>query len=254
VEIDSSSTSGGNLTVAGDLDLSGYRYGPNAVTDPSSANYGAGEPGVLVLRAADNLWVGGSITDGFAPPPATPDDQGWVIASGTTTTAPIVYQGPANQTLTVGATAAANGGTTFPNNDSLSYAVAVAPGAVFAKGTVLPVAVTLGRALRVNQRFTTTATIRIGSHTYTHGATIPAFTTIPANTSLPAGFTIPSVTTSVPFTSAGALTWPANTQLTDFTTATITLATGDMSSMTLRESLSSTFFRRTAIPRRFTAR
>ena len=57
---------------------------------------------------------------------------------GTTTTAPIVYQGPANQTLTVGATAAANGGTTFPNNDSLSYAVAVAPGAVksaFAKRT-----------------------------------------------------------------------------------------------------------------------
>jgi filamentous hemagglutinin family protein len=61
-EIDSNSASGGNLTVNGDLDLSGYRYGPNA------KGGGSGEPGTLVLRAADNLLVTGNITDGFSPP------------------------------------------------------------------------------------------------------------------------------------------------------------------------------------------
>ena len=62
-------TSSGDLSTKGDLDLSGYRYGPNA--DP--AVRGSGEPGVLVIRAATDLKINGSITDGFAPPPASPD-------------------------------------------------------------------------------------------------------------------------------------------------------------------------------------
>ena len=44
--------SNGGLTVSGTIDLSQFRYG--------------GEPGALVLRAADTLTVTGSITDGFA--------------------------------------------------------------------------------------------------------------------------------------------------------------------------------------------
>ncbi|MGY3617888.1 filamentous haemagglutinin family protein [Bradyrhizobium sp. USDA 10063] len=63
-------TAAGDITVVGDLDLSGYRYGPNA--DPMRR--GSGEPGVVVMRAGGNLNINGSITDGFAPPPATPDD------------------------------------------------------------------------------------------------------------------------------------------------------------------------------------
>ena len=78
VEIDSR-TPGGNLTVKGDLDLSGYRYGPDAARDPGSARYGAGEPMMLVLRAGGDLNLHGSINDGFAPPPATPDDAGWLL-------------------------------------------------------------------------------------------------------------------------------------------------------------------------------
>ncbi|AUC96260.1 filamentous hemagglutinin [Bradyrhizobium sp. SK17] len=61
--------SDGALSTKGDLDLSGYRYGPNA--DP--AVRGSGEPGVLVVRAAGDLKINGSITDGFAPPAASPD-------------------------------------------------------------------------------------------------------------------------------------------------------------------------------------
>jgi len=65
--------SDGDLTVSRDLDFSGYRYGPGA----DAALRGSGEPGVVVLRAGGNLIVNGSISDGFAPPPATPDDAGW---------------------------------------------------------------------------------------------------------------------------------------------------------------------------------
>ncbi|MBO4224090.1 filamentous haemagglutinin family protein [Bradyrhizobium neotropicale] len=65
--------SSGDLATEGDLDLSGYRYGPHA--DPSVR--GSGEPGALVIRAAGNLPINGSINDGFAPPAPTPDDGRW---------------------------------------------------------------------------------------------------------------------------------------------------------------------------------
>ncbi len=64
VEIDSA-TPGGDLSTSGDIDLSGYRYGPNANRDTSSSTYGAGEPMDLVLRAGGNLTITGSISDGF---------------------------------------------------------------------------------------------------------------------------------------------------------------------------------------------
>ena len=69
----SSATADGDLTISGDLDLSGYRYGPGA--DPSNpARRGMGEPGVLLIRAKGNLNVYGSINDGFAPPLSTDED------------------------------------------------------------------------------------------------------------------------------------------------------------------------------------
>lgn len=65
--------SDGDLATQGDLDLSGYRYGPGV--DP--AVHGSGESGVLVVRAGGNLKINGSINDGFAPPPPTQDDYNW---------------------------------------------------------------------------------------------------------------------------------------------------------------------------------
>ncbi len=58
-------TSSGDLSTSGDIDLAGYRYGPNADRDPNSAGYGAGEPMALVVRAGGNFNVKGSISDGF---------------------------------------------------------------------------------------------------------------------------------------------------------------------------------------------
>ncbi len=79
-----STTPDGELVVDGDIDLSGYRYGPDA--DP--ALRGSGEPGVVTIRAGGDLKIEGSITDGFAPPPATPDDSFFHLVPGETVTTP----------------------------------------------------------------------------------------------------------------------------------------------------------------------
>ncbi|MBB4199992.1 hypothetical protein CCR94_21600 [Rhodoblastus sphagnicola] len=64
--------SAGDLTITGDLNLAGYRYGPNADRDSASAGYGAGEVGALVIRASGNLAVNGSVSDGFGVPVVIP--------------------------------------------------------------------------------------------------------------------------------------------------------------------------------------
>ncbi len=78
-----SATPDGDLVVKGDLDLSGYRYtsvNPNTQVKPGIA--GSGEPGALTIRAGGDLEIYGSINDGFAPPPATQDDNGWLLLPG----------------------------------------------------------------------------------------------------------------------------------------------------------------------------
>lgn len=66
----------GNLATSGDIDLSGYRYGPNANRDTTSAGYGAGEPMALVVRAGGNLTIGGGLSDGFKGAPGVPATPG----------------------------------------------------------------------------------------------------------------------------------------------------------------------------------
>ncbi|WP_198135168.1 filamentous haemagglutinin family protein [Rhodopseudomonas palustris] len=74
VEIVSSVASGGKLTVLGDLDLAGYRYGADADRNSASVTYGFGEPLALAIRASGNLDIKGSITDGFGVPKTSPDE------------------------------------------------------------------------------------------------------------------------------------------------------------------------------------
>jgi filamentous hemagglutinin len=57
----------GDLTLAGDWDLSTFRFGPNV--DPAVP--GSGTPGILTLRAGGNLIFEGSLSDGFSDPTYT---------------------------------------------------------------------------------------------------------------------------------------------------------------------------------------
>ncbi|OYU87674.1 MAG: filamentous hemagglutinin [Bradyrhizobiaceae bacterium PARB1] len=73
-------TEDGKLTIKNDIDLSRYRYDSVNPHTQKTAIYGSGEPGALVIRAGGDLSIQGSVTDGFAPPPGTPDDNGWASA------------------------------------------------------------------------------------------------------------------------------------------------------------------------------
>ena len=130
----------GNLTVVGDLDLSGLRYGPGSDrNDP--ARRGFGEPGVLNIRAAGDLTIHGSINDGFAPPPSTPDDQGWYLFEWRNA------QNNGNTPFGGDIVIPIDGvsldkGTVFPKGAVLNYDLP-AEGVTLPKGIALPVAVEL---------------------------------------------------------------------------------------------------------------
>ena len=127
-----SKTADGDLVVRGDLDLSGYRYA--SLKAPAQLS----EAGSLTLRAGGDLSIYGSINDGFAPPPPTADDKGWVLLPGIDFTGgDIVVPGQ-------GVTLAA--GTTFPGGTVLNYDLPINDITVVA-GTRLPVRASLNQDL-----------------------------------------------------------------------------------------------------------
>nr|WP_276539554.1 filamentous haemagglutinin family protein [Alcaligenes faecalis] len=77
-----SATADGDLVLQGDLDLSGHRYASLNPHTAKTSVYGSGEAGSLAIRAGGDLNIYGSVTDGFAPPPETDDDQGWLLLAG----------------------------------------------------------------------------------------------------------------------------------------------------------------------------
>ncbi|WP_447774091.1 filamentous haemagglutinin family protein [Variovorax boronicumulans] len=137
VEI-ASATPNGDLVVQGDVDLSGYRYASLNPNTPKTGVYGSGEVGMLTLRAGGDLSIYGSINDGFAPPPATPDDGGWILTSGVQAFGGDVVVPVAGVTLAEG--------TTYPAGKTLNYAIS-AKNVTLPAGTVLPGAITLDSAL-----------------------------------------------------------------------------------------------------------
>jgi filamentous hemagglutinin family protein len=195
-----------DLTVQGDIDLSGYRYGPNADTNPNSPGYGSGEPGVLLIRAGGNLNVYGSITDGFAPPP-TPSNpskdefsKGWVVYS----TEPFAE----NQTLPTAIKVAA--GTGFSDAAPVNFPVPIT-GGTFQAGAIAPVALTVQGAQTTTIAFVATSAITSAGGTIQAGTIVPAGTVIPNGAVIGAGGTLPFNIT------VGPVTWPANTPFTVLT-------------------------------------
>jgi filamentous hemagglutinin family protein len=227
--IESSKASGGDLTVSGDLDLSGLRTGPAAGSAP-----GAGEPGQLTLRAGNNLFVNGSISDGFAAPPdstaPTPDDNGWVLYRNE----------PLGQAVTLPTDLAApvvlaKGSTFYTGNAvALDYPIPISAATLNANVVIPTAVVTAANATIPAGGVVATATIlgkkaKDGSFPVIalRGAFIPGGTVIRKGSTLEAGSVLPFEV------SINATTWPAGASLSLFATGavelsgTLTLAGGD---------------------------
>jgi filamentous hemagglutinin family protein len=201
----------GDLTVAGDLDLSRYRYAPNADRNVSSATYGFGEPGVLTIRAAGDLNIRGSINDGFAPPAATPDDNGWLLTNGV-----VPYGGD----LVLPIAVTLDAGTGFKKGATLNYDLPAAFNSSVPAGTVLPVRATLAGPLSLSAGSVVGATIynADGSVAYAAGTILPNAVTLTAGMQLDAG-TVLRASANI-----AALIWPKGIPLPSDMTSTSTLA------------------------------
>ncbi len=238
VEIDGGAASGGNLTVQGDLNLAGYLdpitgiyhnryngYGPSGVANS--------EAGSLVLRAANNLYIYGSITDGFAPPPDTrtgptgpnPDNNGWNVdlsSSAEPTNSNIVL--PTAFTLS---SPASGGYTQFSNSHdvALNYDIQVIKandgtgaivGATVKANFALPANETLGGSITVPAGTVLAAPILdAGGHLlFAAGTIVSANTVLPGGTMLGAGSVLP---VAVQLDPAHTM-WPAGASLAGFAT------------------------------------
>ena len=196
-----SATADGDLVVQGDIDLSGYRYASlNPHTRRDTSVYGSGEVGGLVLRAGGDLTLYGSINDGFAPTPASPDDDGWLLVAGVQPfAADLVVPGP-------GVTLAA--GTVFQGGVTLNYELPI-KGATLAAGTRLAVEASLTAPYTLAAGSVLAADIRDAGGTllYAAGSLLEQAVTLPANTRLGAG------TLLVNNASVGTMRWPAGVPL-----------------------------------------
>ena len=235
VEIDSSNASGGDLTVVGDLDLSVLRAASLNPSSQLTSVYGSGEPGVLELRASDELHVYGSISDGFAQPvdaasSQNPDDEGWVLQNSAYSGAPIGQ----SVVVPIGAGMIDIGGSTLPAAGSVNYALPLAGGQNLLRGTTLPTSITLGAALTVPEGGVVAQgdVVAADGRTvlYAKGSVIAGGTSLAAGQTLGAGFVLFTQTT---FQATNALTgqgqtWPAGASLAAFATsitgATVALA------------------------------
>ncbi|MCX5591774.1 filamentous haemagglutinin family protein [Alcaligenes endophyticus] len=215
----STATPNGDLLLQGDIDLSGYRYGPEA--NPARRGYGI--PGVIWLRAGGNLSIYGSINDGFAPPPDSPDDNGWLLREG-------LYSKGVGQTafgqdllvpieqLTLDA------GTRFPEASVLNYDVPI-QAVTLPAGVETPVAVTLSAPLTLPQGLVLTADIQLADGgQYVAGTVLTSEVILPVGTRLAAGFRLRTPT------AVQSMIWPKGVPLAAefITSVPLVLARGSL--------------------------
>lgn len=175
-----SKTPDGDLVVQGDLDLSGYRYASVNPHSQKTAVYGSGEVGALVLRAGGELSIYGSINDGFAPPPQTVDDKGWVLLPGVDFTGGNIIVPGTGVTLA--------DGTSFPTGATLNYDLPI-KGLTLAAGTRLPVTAILDQSLVLPAGTVLAAAIRdaAGNLLFAAGTLLSEAQTLAVGTQLEAG-------------------------------------------------------------------
>ncbi|SDS18505.1 filamentous hemagglutinin family N-terminal domain-containing protein [Halopseudomonas litoralis] len=195
-----SATPDGDLIVSGDLDLSGHRYASLNPHTQRTSIYGSGEVGALAIRAGGDLSIYGSVNDGFAPPPATPDDNGWVLTPG--------VQAYGGDVIVPGAGVELAKGTTFPVDKTLNYAVPI-EALTLPANTELPVTAELAADLIIPANTVLSAAVRDadGNILYAAGTLLDQATTLPRGSQLEAGSRLPN---AIPLT---AMTWPAGVPL-----------------------------------------
>ncbi|OYU91198.1 MAG: hypothetical protein CFE29_06780 [Bradyrhizobiaceae bacterium PARB1] len=195
-----SATPDGDLVVKGDLDLSAYRYAGVNPNFQRTGVYGSGEVGSLVIRAGGNLDIYGSINDGFAPPPATADDDGWILRPGTLSYGGDVIVPNGNVVLA--------DGTTYPSGRALNYNLPVKAMTV-PTGTRLPAAAVLGAAITLPANTILAGDVRAADGTllYAAGTRLAGAVTLPADTRLGIGFVAPTGL------SLRAMIWPKGVAL-----------------------------------------
>ena len=216
----------GDLTIAGDLDLSGYRYGPSA----NAPSRGYGEPGAINFRAAGNLNIRGSVNDGFAPPPATTGDNGWILDQGV-----LAYGGDLMLPIAI----TLEGGSIFRAGAVLNYDLPVKfrdnfnRSIAFPAGTVLPVRATLSAnpgettgQLQLAAGTVIDANIYNvdGSLAYAAGTVLVASVTITEGMQLDAGTVLRAAASFAP------MLWPKGVPLpvAATTTGAVSLAAGSL--------------------------
>ncbi len=195
-----SKTPDGDLVVRGDLDLSGMRYASLNPRFQATNVRGSGEVGSLLLRAGGDLSIYGSINDGFAPPPATKDDKGWILLPGRDINgSDIIVPGK-------GVTVA--DGTLFPGGIALNYDLPL-KGFHLSADTRLPVAVTLDEATTLPAGTVLAAAVRDSAGNIVHaaGSLLATAQTLDAGMRLDAGSVLKQTV------KVGAMTWPKGVPL-----------------------------------------
>ncbi|MFC7286815.1 filamentous hemagglutinin family protein [Herminiimonas glaciei] len=210
----------GDVIISRDLDLSAYRYGPNSDRD-NPALRGFGEPGMLVIRAAGDINIYGSINDGFAPPPTTPDDKGWYLTEARWDGRGMTPFGSDIVIPIDGVVLEA--GTQFPQGSTLNYDLHAA-GLNLPSGTVLPVDVELtsSHTLRAGTVLAANVYNANGSIAWTAGTVMASDVTLSSGMKLGAGTALRSSA------DVAALVWPKGYKLPVAMSASIaiTLARG----------------------------
>ena len=193
----------GDLHVDGDIDLSKYRYASvNPATQKTGA-YGSGEAGALVMRAAGNVDVFGSLSDGFDSSRlhTTADDNGWVLIKGH-------QPWGADVVVPVGGLVTLAPDTFFQSGKVLNYDLPMKAMSL-AANTVLPTAATLSAPLGLTAGTVLSSAVfdAAGNLLHAAGTVLQQATTLPTGAQLGAGLRLP-VGARV-----AAMTWPRGVAL-----------------------------------------
>ncbi len=195
-----SATADGDLVVQGDLDLSGHRYASLNPRTAKTSVYGSGEAGSLAIRAGGDLNIYGSVTDGFAPPPETDDDQGWLLLAGQD------HLGGDRVVPTAGVRL--DDDSFFPAGKTLNFELPI-KAMTLAAGTRLPVEAVLSQPLQLPAGTVLEGALldAAGNLLRPAGSLLGEALALPAGTRLGAGSRLPLAT---PVT---GMTWPGGVPL-----------------------------------------